>query len=270
MPHDEPTAELIENAQSGDRAALERVVRAIQGQVFGLCQRMLADPVAAEDACQDVLILVVTRLSTFERRARFRTWVYRIAMNALLSQKRRQSTPQLGFDAYGADLIDGLVDPAPPVEDQILLSELRIGCTMAMLLCLTPEKRAAYVLGDVFELDHAEAAEILDLNPATYRQRLARARAEVVAFTAQSCGVVAATAACSCPRRLPAAVTAGRVGQGASAALAELPTYDQILAQTRTAEAALRTMKAQQLVPRLGPQKDFAASLDRMLAQKHP
>jgi DNA-directed RNA polymerase specialized sigma24 family protein len=90
----------------------------------------------ARDATQDILILVVTKLSTFRRDASFRTWVYRIAVNYLLDEKRRRD-PQLTFADFEADLKDGLVaDPAPPADYVELLNELRVSCTMAMLLCL--------------------------------------------------------------------------------------------------------------------------------------
>jgi hypothetical protein len=59
------------------------------------------------------------------------------------------------------------------------IEEVKIGCTLAMLVCLTRALRIAYLLGDVFELTDAEAADVLEIPPPAYRQRLRRARAVV-------------------------------------------------------------------------------------------
>ena len=55
----------VHAAQRGDKAALGRVVAAVQDRVYRLCVRTLADPVAAEDAAQDVLVRIVTHLGSF-------------------------------------------------------------------------------------------------------------------------------------------------------------------------------------------------------------
>ena len=101
---------------------------------------------------------MVTKLSTFAFKSAFRTWVFRVASNYLLDESRRRAAePTLTFDDYRADLeadLRGPVDFADSPEYPLLLNEVRLGCTMAMLLCLDRKHRLAYVLGDIFELDH--------------------------------------------------------------------------------------------------------------------
>jgi hypothetical protein len=75
--------ELIARANAGEAGALEALVRRHQAYVFNIAVRMLYCPQDAEDATQEILIKVVTKLSTFEGRSRFRTWLYRIATNHL-------------------------------------------------------------------------------------------------------------------------------------------------------------------------------------------
>ena len=72
---------IIKNAQNGDQLALEQVVRSIQDNVHHLAMRILVNPEDAFDATQEILILVITKLSTFEGRSNFNTWVYRVAVN---------------------------------------------------------------------------------------------------------------------------------------------------------------------------------------------
>lgn len=209
-------ADTIAAAQNGDRQALEAVLSSVQDRIHNLARRILVNPEDAGEATQEILILVLTRLSTFRGDSAFSTWVYRVAVHYLLTAKKiRDRDLGLTFDQFAGDLETGLVaDPPEAPDDAVLYNELRVSCTMAMLLCLSMDLRLAYVLGDIFELDQNEASEILELTPAAYRKRLSRARGEVMAFTARHCGLVGSQAACRCPRRLPAAMAAGRIRPG--------------------------------------------------------
>ena len=174
-------AHLVEQAKAGDALALEAFVRATQNKVHRLAVRMLADPQIAQDATQEILIRIITKLSTFQGDSKIETWTYKVAVNYLLTARKVIARdPGLSFQLFSDDLLNGLVDEnnAAP-EDHIMLNEMRIRCTMAMLLCLDREHRAAYVLGDVLEMDHREAADIMGITSANYRKRLSRARGDV-------------------------------------------------------------------------------------------
>lgn len=204
---------LVATAQEGDEHALEMLLLGVQDQVHNLSMRMLINPDDAREATQEILILVLTKLSTFRHESAFTTWVYRVAANYLVAARKiRDRDPGLSFAVYAADLESGLMaDPPVAPDDAVMINELRISCTMAMLLCLDLNHRVAYVLGDILEVEHLQAAEILETSAAAYRKRLSRARQEVVAFTSSHCGIVERTASCSCLRRLPAARKLGRV-----------------------------------------------------------
>ena len=256
--------DLVSAAQQGDRAALEGVVRSVQDRVHHLAMRMLVDPDDALEASQEILILVVTKLSTFRGDSAFHTWVYRVAANYLVTAKRvRERDHGLNFEMFRSDLEGGLVPvPEDSGEDVVMLNELRISCTMAMLLCLDLKHRIAYVLGDILELEHGDAAGILGISKPNYRQRLSRARGEVVAFTSKSCGLANETAICSCPRQLPAALASGRVRRGQTAfALPDAPDYRIVAAEVRQTEAALRTLKLQNATPQFRSPADLAARI---------
>ncbi|KUP94196.1 RNA polymerase sigma factor [Tritonibacter horizontis] len=262
--------ETVKLAQGGDKAALSEVVSHIQDTIFRLSIRMLADFAAAEDATQEILVLVITKLSQFREDSRFSTWVYRIAVNYLLTAKKiRAREFGLTFDEFGEDLENSLQDhKATDPTDPIMYNELRVACTMAMLLCLDINHRIAYVLGRVFELDQSEAIKILDLPAATYRKRLSRASAKVEAFTAQKCGVVAPkTAACSCPRRLPSALEMGRVGPEAKLIRngTSGPSYDDVIQEVARVEDGLQGLCAQRLVPDFKNPRNFTEKLEQIL-----
>jgi RNA polymerase sigma factor (sigma-70 family) len=200
----------VAGAQQGDRQALERVVLVLQDDVYRLALRMTAHPEDARDAAQEILIKIVTRLDSFRGESSVRTWAYRIAVRHVLDRKKsRVEALALDFQRFGADLLDGLASEPDP--DPLLAEEVKLGCTLAMLTCLDREHRLAYVLADVFDLEHAEAAEFCGVTEATYRQRLSRARRVLETFTKSFCGVVNQSAPCSCARRVKKAEELGRV-----------------------------------------------------------
>lgn len=256
-------------AQQGDRKALEAVVRQVQDRVHHLAMRMLVNPEDASEATQEILILMVTRLSTYRGESAFTTWVYRVAVNYLLSAKKiRDRDPGLRFEMFRADLETGLSMTAiASPEDKVMLNELRISCTMAMLLCLDLKHRIAYVLGDILELDHAEAAEVLEISKENFRKRLSRARGEVVAFTSKSCGLANSKAKCSCPRRLPAAVAMGRVRSDRIAyAHKDAPSYDDVVEMVRQVEGDLTVLKLQTATPAFPGPQDLAARITQIVS----
>lgn len=206
---------LVQQATSGNKTALEGVTAAIQDNVYYLALRMLANPEDAKDATQEILIKIITNLSSFRFESKFNTWVYRVAANYLLSEKKlRDKDPGLTFDLYKHDLESDLQEPAALQDDPsypLLINELRISCTMAMLLCLNPAHRMTYILGDIFEMEHAEASNVLSISKDNFRKQLSRARTKIVEFTSESCGLVSKCATCSCEKKITGAINRTRV-----------------------------------------------------------
>lgn len=199
--------DVARNALDGDRDALDALVRALQGDIYGLALRMLWNREDAEDATQEILIRLVTHLSQFGFRSRLKTWAYRVAVNYILDvRKSAIERLHLSFERFADDLDTGL----PPssiadTEQSVLIEEVKVGCSMAMLQCLDRSHRAAYVLGDIMELSGPEAADVLEISPALFRKRLQHAREAVVGFTRSHCGLVSDSAPCQCHRRVSAA-----------------------------------------------------------------
>ncbi|HEX6692012.1 MAG TPA: RNA polymerase sigma factor [Burkholderiales bacterium] len=209
--HAERSGELLRQARAGDRAALEELIGGLADGVYRIALRMTASVPDAEDATQEILQKVADRLASFRGEASLPTWTYRIAVNHLLDRKRSQVEElALDFERFGADLLDGLA--VAPDSEPVLAEEVKLGCTLAMLTCLDREHRVAYVLGEVFDLPGQAAADVAQVESATYRQRLSRARRQVEAFTESYCGLVNRDAPCACDRRVSRAKDLGRIG----------------------------------------------------------
>ena len=166
--------ELVAAAQSGDRAALDTLLRRHLDLIHAVCSRLAGNPADAADATQEALIAIVRGLPRFDRRAAPRTWMYRVATNACLDELRRRGRrPRLGLD----DAMAERPDPSPPV-DRSVTDRLTLDDALARL----PEEfRVAVVLRDVQGMDYAQIAEVLQIPIGTVRSRIARGRQALAA-----------------------------------------------------------------------------------------
>lgn len=207
--------QLIEEAISGDKAALEALLCGVQDVVFNLSLRMLGIVPDAEDATQEILIKVMTHLSSFRQDSSLSTWVFRIAVNHLKSYQKGMFTQRpLSFEVYGEDIVSGrerdVPDMGGDVDKRLLERELKLSCSNVMLQCLDPESRAIFILGTMFRLDSRIAAEILETTPEAYRQKLSRIRKRMGTFLSEYCGL-SGTGVCSCKRRTNYAIATQRL-----------------------------------------------------------
>lgn len=206
---------LVDRATAGDRDALETVILNVQDLVFNLSLRMLGTFADAEDATQDILLKIITHLSSFKKESAFSTWVFRIAVNHLKNYKKHMFAHRpLSFEFYGEDIQNGKVFDVPDltqnVEKAVLAEELKMSCTNVMLQCLDPDSRLIFVLGTMFHADSRMAGEILEISPETYRQRLSRVRKKMAAFLSEYCGEYG-NGTCRCANRVNYAIQNHRI-----------------------------------------------------------
>ena len=207
--------ELVDKAIAGDGQALEELLDGTSDLVFNLALRYLGTIHDAEDATQEIAVKIMTRLSTFRKESAFSTWVYRIAANHLKDMRTHQfANAPFSFEMYGTDILDKRAAETPDlsegVDRNLLSRELKLSCTNVMLQCLDADSRMAFVLGTMFKVDSATAAEALGVTPEAYRQRLSRARKTVAEFLGAYCQH-GGSKACSCARRVNFAITTRRL-----------------------------------------------------------
>lgn len=207
--------EFIDKAVAGDKEALEHLLDGVQDMIFNLSLRMLGTVPDAEDASQDILVRIITNLSSFRKESSFQTWVYRLAVNYLLNYKKSMFAQRpLNFEFYGNDIANARTDEVEELVEELdraeMAEELKMSCTNVMLQCLDAESRCIFILGTMFKLDSRVAGELLGMTPENYRQRLSRIRKKMADFLAQYCGLTK-SGMCSCEKRLNYAVSQGRI-----------------------------------------------------------
>jgi RNA polymerase sigma factor (sigma-70 family) len=227
-------------AIEGDREALERLILVLQSDLYGIALRMLCNREDAEDATQEILFRIVTRLSQFDFRSKLKTWAYRIAVNYILDVKKSVvERLNLSFEKFAEGLTNELTLSAPGESEKLLLvEEVKVGCTIGMLQCLDRPHRLAYVLGEIMEMGGPEAAEVLDISPELFRKRLQHARSAIVTFTRSYCGLASKTATCQCNRQVPYALEAGKVRAERSSFAIAPSSFLETRAKVRQVEEA--------------------------------
>ena len=203
-------AALVDRAKQGEKAALEALVQKHQEWIYNIALRMVGNPEDAEDIAQEILIKLITKLSTFERRSSFRTWLYRIVVNHALTMRRRPWERLFSSFDREARRIDDL-RASDVVEDKLLVQETRTGCVSGMLLCLDRSQRLALILGTFFGASSALGGELMETTPEGFRQILSRARKQLGNFMNEKCGLMNENNPCRCPRKVQSAIRAGFV-----------------------------------------------------------
>jgi RNA polymerase sigma-70 factor, ECF subfamily len=187
-------------AARGDDDAFRRLVEPIRRDLHFLCYRMLGSFHDAEDVLQDAQLKAWRSLASFDGRASFRTWMFRVVTNACLDAlrtRRRRVLPQDLGDARDASLGLGerrhdiaWVEPYPdadmPKADPAVAAELRESVRLAFvraLQILPARQRAVLILRDVLDWSASEVAAALEMSVAAVNSALQRARTT----TAQHC-----------------------------------------------------------------------------------
>jgi RNA polymerase sigma-70 factor (ECF subfamily) len=163
--------ELAMRAAGGDRPALEELLAEIQPRVRRICGRMLLFHEDAEEAAQDALLLVATKIHTFGGRSRFTTWLHAVASNSARSTYRTLKR------RAGERLTDQFPVHADPRTTSVIAgSRLDLLDALEILGTDHPELVEPLVLRDVQELDYNEIATLLDIPLGTVKSRIHSAR----------------------------------------------------------------------------------------------
>ena len=188
-----PDEELVERVLRGEAAVFEVLMRRHNPRLYRVARAIVKDEAEAEDVMQQAYVNAYAHLSQFAGRARFSTWLTRIAVYEALARARRRRQFDPIDEAAGADegKMTRLVAHQPDPEQQALCGELRVLLESA-IDALPEVHRSAFVLRDVEGLSTAETAECLGINEETVKTRLHRARGRLRETLYRSAGLARA------------------------------------------------------------------------------
>ncbi len=215
----DPDEELVISAKAGGRDQLELLLTRHLPWLFNLSLRMLHRRADAEDATQEILLKTIKALPSFRGEAKFRTWLYRIAVNHLSNVRKPKwsaSDAVCSFAVASAGLrqVPDLDPPDPrtvPIPVEILIEETKNNCMIGTLLCLDGRQRLVFILGEIFQVSDEVGAEIVQVTPVNFRQILSRARRDLYEYLRDNCGLVNPANDCKCARKTRTFIQAGFV-----------------------------------------------------------
>lgn len=173
---------LVKRAQAGDMKAYDLLVTRHRGRIYAMIRNMVKNETDAWDLSQEAFIKAWQALPRFEAKARFTTWLYRIAHNAVYDFTRRrrpEGGDEINDELFTRDRIDPAAVATPAEarspDDALAGDELR-GKIEAALAKLSPDHREAVILKDVQGLAYKEIADVMGCSLGTVMSRLFYAR----------------------------------------------------------------------------------------------
>jgi RNA polymerase sigma-70 factor (ECF subfamily) len=166
--------------RSGDKAAFTQLVERYADPLYNLALKLLGNQQEAEDALQETFLNAYKAIASFEGRSSLNTWLYRIAYNTSLMQRRKKRAATVSIDEP-LTLDDGQVIPRQFFDwcclpERDLLSEEALEMMDEAVQQLPESLRSVFVLRDVEGLSTSETGEVLDLSDSAVKSRLHRAR----------------------------------------------------------------------------------------------
>ncbi|MGL1904236.1 MAG: RNA polymerase sigma factor [Fibrobacterales bacterium] len=206
----------IAAAIEGDVTSLNALFDQHKQYIFNVALKMLNNIEDAEDVTQEILLKLITKLSTYSsEKSRFRTWLYRITFNHILNKKQNVYEQNIdSFETFFGVIEASVEAPMSEIESEVYEKEINesiVACMAGMLMCLSREQRLTYIIGEVFQIEHNLAAEIFEIEPAAFRKRLSRARADLHEWIHNRCGLVNTDNPCRCKNKVKSFIRAGYV-----------------------------------------------------------
>jgi RNA polymerase sigma-70 factor (ECF subfamily) len=175
-----PSEELMIRTAEGDEYAFEALVRRHQTSVLNLVYRYVGDRTTAGDLAQEVFLRVWKSAKRYEPKAKFTTWIYRIAanlcLNELKSVKGGKLVPLEAKEEDGRSIASEIRSDGSPSPEDLLLAEERGRQISAALQELPENQRMALILRRYDGLSYDEIAKIMECSSSAIESLLVRAK----------------------------------------------------------------------------------------------
>ena len=170
--------EVVARVLAGETNMFEIVMRRYNQRLYRVARAILRNDGEAEDVMQDAYVRAYEHLDQFAGRAKFSTWLTRIAVNEALARQRRGNRYQElePMSESDGDPMDGFASMALTPEEQVSNSEIR-GLLEKAVETLPDAYRTVFVLRDIEEMSTTDTANVLEISEENVKVRLHRARA---------------------------------------------------------------------------------------------
>jgi len=172
--------ELVSRAQNRDNEAFAALVERYQNRIYRLAKNITQNNEDAEDVLQEAFLKAYSHLDTFQRNAKFYTWIVRIAVNeALMKLRKRKSDRTVPLDEpvdTGEETVNREIAVWDDNPEQRYSHEEMQQILNEAVENLKPDFRAVFALRDIEELSTEETAEALGISVPAVKSRLLRAR----------------------------------------------------------------------------------------------
>jgi len=181
---DQTEATWVQQARAGDAAAFSSLAKAYQTPVYNLAYRMLGSVSEAEDAAQESFIRAYTRLSTYDPRRKFSSWLLAIVSHYCIDVLRKRRIQTLPLDEL-PPRIELSMPPATQPE-QVVVRRQAASEVQTLLNVLAPNYRMPVILRYWYDMSYREIATLMGLNEGTVKTRLYRARNQLASHARHS------------------------------------------------------------------------------------
>jgi RNA polymerase sigma-70 factor (ECF subfamily) len=178
LQRDESDEALMLRYQRGDVRAFEVLLTRHRKPVFHFLLRFVRDKAQAEDLLQEVFLRVIKGAASYERQAKFTTWMYTIARNLCVDAARRgkhrraQSLDApMNDETDGATLLDKIPDGQPGAERKTIGKELH-GKLAAAIDKLSEEQREVFLMRELMDMPFKDIADIVGCPENTVKSRM--------------------------------------------------------------------------------------------------
>jgi len=187
--------DVVRRVLAGEASLFEVLMRRYNQRLFRVARAVLKDPDEAEDVMQHAYVKAFEHLTQFEGRARFSTWLTKIALYEALGRARKREPPRRSAAPQepARPTVDAIESGDPDPEQQTLQSEAR-SLLENSIGSLPPAYRTVFVMREIEGLDTAETAECLEVSEDVVKTRLSRARVMLRKALLQRAGIVTSTA----------------------------------------------------------------------------
>jgi RNA polymerase sigma-70 factor, ECF subfamily len=170
--------EVVTRVLAGETGMFEIIMRRHNQLLYRVARAILRNDSEAEDVMQDAYVRAYEHLDQFAGRAKFSTWLTRIAVHEALARQRRENRYQElePMSEREGDPMDRFASLAPDPEQQASNSEVRRLLEEAVEK-LPDAYRTIFMLRDIEDMSTTDAAEVLEITEDNVKVRLHRARA---------------------------------------------------------------------------------------------